>query len=141
MSSISPNASGRSNRNDKKLMQQKSQDKFKSTDKSGEDGQPEKMSKIEMPELVQLVPQDDADKISQMLKLPLNEDKFFMEAHVNSALCKGCGSCASVCPSGAMQQLGFKENQTLAMLSEAVFTIYMFFKPLASPPLTYWFSP
>ena len=29
-----------------------------------------------------MVPQADVDKISQMLKLPLNEDKFFMEAHV-----------------------------------------------------------
>ena len=29
-----------------------------------------------------MVPQADVDKISQMLKLPLNEDQFFMEAHV-----------------------------------------------------------
>jgi heterodisulfide reductase subunit A len=29
-----------------------------------------------------MVPQEDAEKLSQILKLPLNEDKFFMEAHV-----------------------------------------------------------
>ncbi len=29
-----------------------------------------------------MVPQEDAFKISQMLKIPLNEDNFFMEAHV-----------------------------------------------------------
>jgi heterodisulfide reductase subunit A-like polyferredoxin len=156
-----------------------------------------------------IIPQEDVDTISQMLKIPLNEDKFFMEAHVklrpvdfsvegiflaglahspkgmedtisqakaaaeracaiiskkeyiseaniarvdvdtcagcgmcvsvcpygapeliwlngkeyayvNSALCKGCGSCASICPSGAMQQLGYSEDQQLAMLNEAL---------------------
>ncbi len=29
-----------------------------------------------------IIPQEDVDTISQMLKVPLNEDKFFMEAHV-----------------------------------------------------------
>ena len=29
-----------------------------------------------------IIPQEDVDTISQMLKIPLNEDKFFMEAHV-----------------------------------------------------------
>ncbi|MFC1887527.1 FAD-dependent oxidoreductase [Candidatus Cloacimonadota bacterium] len=29
-----------------------------------------------------MVPQEDAEVLSQMLKIPLNEDKFFMEAHV-----------------------------------------------------------
>ncbi len=29
-----------------------------------------------------MVPQDDAEELSRMLKLPLNEDRFFMEAHV-----------------------------------------------------------
>ncbi len=29
-----------------------------------------------------MIPQDDASTISQMLKIPLNEDRFFMEAHV-----------------------------------------------------------
>ncbi|MEA1972456.1 MAG: 4Fe-4S binding protein, partial [Candidatus Cloacimonadota bacterium] len=156
-----------------------------------------------------IVPQDDVEIISKMLKLPINEDRFFVEAHVklrpvdfsaegiflaglahspkgmedsisqakaaaeracaiissneyiseaniaevdldtcagcgmcvsvcpydapeliwrngkeyayvNSALCKGCGSCASVCPSGAMTQLGFKEDQQLAMLNQAL---------------------
>jgi heterodisulfide reductase subunit A len=35
---------------------------------------------------------------------------------VNQALCKGCGCCAGVCPSGAMEQKGFKNDQTLAVL-------------------------
>ncbi|MCD4818775.1 MAG: FAD-dependent oxidoreductase [Candidatus Cloacimonetes bacterium] len=29
-----------------------------------------------------IIPQDDVEVLSQMLKIPLNEDKFFMEAHV-----------------------------------------------------------
>ncbi len=151
-------------------------------------------------------PREDATVLSQMLKIPLNEDGFFMEAHVklrpvdfsaegiflaglahspktmsetvsqakaaaeraciiissdkylsvanianadpnicagcgmcvavcpynapglvwkagkqictiNEALCKGCGSCATVCPSGAMEQLGFSEEQTLEMVN------------------------
>jgi len=150
-------------------------------------------------------PQQDASRLSQMLKIPLNEDRFFMEAHVklrpvdfsaegiflaglahspknmdetvsqakaaaeraciiissdkylsvaniasldedvcagcgmcvsvcpysapsliwkngrqicsiNTALCKGCGSCSTVCPSGAMEQLGYSEEQTLEMV-------------------------
>lgn len=40
--------------------------------------------------------------------------------HINSALCKGCGSCSMICPSGAMEQLGFKEEQTLEMINEAL---------------------
>ncbi len=36
---------------------------------------------------------------------------------INEALCKGCGSCATVCPSGAMEQLGFSEEQTLEMVN------------------------
>jgi heterodisulfide reductase subunit A len=151
-------------------------------------------------------PQKDAEILSQMLKIPLNEDRFFMEAHVklrpvdfsaegiflaglahspknmdetvsqakaaaeraciiissdkylsvaniasldpdvcigcgmcvsvcpysapsliwkngrqvcsiNTALCKGCGSCSTVCPSGAMEQLGYSEEQTLEMVN------------------------
>ncbi len=156
-----------------------------------------------------IVPRKDAFDISQMLKVPLNEDGFFLEAHVklrpvdfategvflaglahspktidesisqakaasaractiiskdkyeaeaiiasvnedicsgcgvceslcsygapeivikdgrrvsqvNKALCKGCGSCVSACPSGAMQQLGFKSQQTLTMMNAAL---------------------
>lgn len=159
-----------------------------------------------------IVPRADAPDISQMLKVPLNEDKFFLEAHVklrpvdfstegvflaglahspktidetisqskaaaaractiiskdkyeaeaitasvnenvcsgcgmcvsvcpydapqvvekegkrlsqiNKAMCKGCGNCASACPSGAMQQLGFKSEQTLVMIDAALESI------------------
>ncbi len=41
-------------------------------------------------------------------------------SQVNRAVCKGCGNCASSCPSGAMQQLGFKSEQTMAMLKAAL---------------------
>ncbi len=40
-------------------------------------------------------------------------------SQVNKALCKGCGNCASSCPSGAIQQLGFKSQQTMAMVNAA----------------------
>jgi heterodisulfide reductase subunit A len=155
---------------------------------------------------VAMEPRQDAERLSQMLKIPLNEDRFFMEAHVklrpvdfsaegiflaglahspknmdetvsqakaaaeraciiissdkylsvaniasvdpdvcigcgmcvsvcpysapaliwkngrqvcsiNTALCKGCGSCSTVCPSGAMEQLGYSEEQTLEMVN------------------------
>jgi heterodisulfide reductase subunit A len=36
---------------------------------------------------------------------------------INTALCKGCGSCSTVCPSGAMEQLGYSEEQTLEMVN------------------------
>jgi len=41
-------------------------------------------------------------------------------SHVNIALCKGCGNCACSCPSGAMEQLGFKSQQTQAILDAAL---------------------
>jgi heterodisulfide reductase subunit A-like polyferredoxin len=41
-------------------------------------------------------------------------------SEVNVALCKGCGNCACSCPSGAMEQLGFKYNQTATMLENAL---------------------
>jgi len=37
-------------------------------------------------------------------------------ARVNEGLCKGCGACAGACFSGAIQQLGFKDEQILAMI-------------------------
>ena len=38
-------------------------------------------------------------------------------AEVEEALCMGCGACAAACPSGAMQHLGFKDNQIKAQIN------------------------
>jgi heterodisulfide reductase subunit A len=35
-------------------------------------------------------------------------------SEINDALCKGCGTCVSACPSGASQQYHFRDNQILA---------------------------
>jgi heterodisulfide reductase subunit A len=37
-------------------------------------------------------------------------------ARVNPGLCKGCGTCPGACPSGSIQQLGFTDEQILAMI-------------------------
>ncbi|MEM0456258.1 MAG: CoB--CoM heterodisulfide reductase iron-sulfur subunit A family protein [Nitrososphaerota archaeon] len=37
-------------------------------------------------------------------------------AKVDIGKCKGCGVCAAACPSGAAQQLGFNDEQILAMV-------------------------
>ncbi|PUA34201.1 MAG: disulfide reductase [Candidatus Terraquivivens tikiterensis] len=37
-------------------------------------------------------------------------------AKVDVSKCKGCGVCAAACPSGAAQQLGFTDEQILAMV-------------------------
>jgi heterodisulfide reductase subunit A len=39
---------------------------------------------------------------------------------VTEALCKGCGSCAATCPSGAMEQKGFKSEQLLEAVEAAI---------------------
>ena len=42
------------------------------------------------------------------------------KAQVTDALCKGCWACAAACPSGAMEQKGFKSTQLLAMVDAAL---------------------
>jgi len=41
-------------------------------------------------------------------------------AKVNEALCMGCGACAASCPSGAMQQKGFKDTQMIPIIDEMI---------------------
>jgi heterodisulfide reductase subunit A len=38
---------------------------------------------------------------------------------VNQALCKGCGTCAAACPSGAMKGKHFSTDQILAEILAA----------------------
>ncbi|HID73582.1 MAG TPA: CoB--CoM heterodisulfide reductase iron-sulfur subunit A family protein, partial [Thermoplasmata archaeon] len=46
------------------------------------------------------------------------------KASVNTALCKGCGVCAATCRSGAIQQRGFKDEQILTMIREAIHEVF-----------------
>jgi heterodisulfide reductase subunit A len=41
-----------------------------------------------------------------------NKEKGISE--INDALCKGCGTCVSACPSGAAQQKHFRDTQIFA---------------------------
>jgi heterodisulfide reductase subunit A len=37
-------------------------------------------------------------------------------SRVNTALCKGCGTCVAACPAGAITGAGFTDEQVLAEL-------------------------
>ena len=52
--------------------------------------------------------------------IDLIEENGKKQAKVTEALCKGCGACVGACPSGAMQQLGFKDIQMIPMVEETV---------------------
>jgi heterodisulfide reductase subunit A len=41
-------------------------------------------------------------------------------ARVNAVMCKGCGTCASICPTGAMQARHFTDQQVTAMVRAAL---------------------
>ena len=48
------------------------------------------------------------------------EDSGSTHAEINTALCKGCGTCVGACPSGAMDQQHFKTDQIMAQISAAL---------------------
>ena len=39
---------------------------------------------------------------------------------IDPAACKGCGCCVAACPSGAMEQKGYKSEQILAEIDAAL---------------------
>jgi heterodisulfide reductase subunit A len=45
-------------------------------------------------------------------------DKGELKSVINSAVCKGCGACSSVCPNAAITARLFTTPQIIAMIDE-----------------------
>ena len=41
-------------------------------------------------------------------------------ARINAIICKGCGSCSVVCPSGAITSMHYTNDQIVSMLEAAL---------------------
>jgi heterodisulfide reductase subunit A len=48
--------------------------------------------------------------------LPDKKDPKKKIVEVNVGLCKGCGACVGACPSGALTQMGYRDDQIYAMI-------------------------
>ena len=52
--------------------------------------------------------------------VPDKKDEKKKTLDINVGLCKGCGACVGACPSGALTQMGFSDEQIVAMIDAAL---------------------
>jgi heterodisulfide reductase subunit A len=47
----------------------------------------------------------------------IQRDEATQKARINEAMCKGCGTCVATCPSGAIKQNLFEDEQIFSEIS------------------------